>query len=104
MLLFNSLFLSSVLLLAAKRVNCLWPGVVVDPGTCSVQQTNSINLALNEAQAMAQVAHARTVATVDLTSPAGDRRVVYNNYERFFGANTPGGSSFRVSMVVGRRF
>jgi len=104
MLLFNSLFLSSVLLLAARRVNCVWPNVIVDTVTCQAQQANALNQAFNEALAIAQVARARTVAAFDLTSPPGDRRVVHNNFQWFFGANTLQGLDFRKLMVLGRRF
>lgn len=53
---------------------------------------------------MAQVAYDRTVAAADLTSPAGDRRVVTNTFDTYFGVTDPLGRQYRLSHVLGRRF
>jgi hypothetical protein len=55
--------------------------------------------------AMAQVAHRRTVAARDQTSPAGDQRVVINTFNTYFGVtNAADGRPFRLSSVIGRCF
>ena len=55
--------------------------------------------------AMAQVAYDRTVAARDLTSSVGDRRVVTNTFNTYFGVtNAADGRPYRLSSVLGRRF
>lgn len=100
MLSFSSLFLLTVLLLEVRRVN----GVNIDRTTCSNLNANSITRALNDMVAMAQVAYDRTVAATDLTSTVGDRRVVTNTFDTYFGVTEAEGRQLRVSHVVGRHF
>lgn len=53
---------------------------------------------------MARVAHDRTVAARDETSSLGDRRVVINNFNTYFGVEETGSRQYRVSSIIGGHF
>jgi hypothetical protein len=95
---FNSLFLSIVLLLVV-RCN----GLTFDR-TCSRLNQYGITRAYNDMVAMAQVAYDRTVAASEMRSPPGERRVVTNTFNTYFGVTPADGRQYRLSNIIGRRF
>jgi hypothetical protein len=104
MLSFSSLFLSTLLLLAARKGNCA-PNVDVDRVTCSNLNAITIARAFEEMLDIAQVAYTRSVGADTATSPAVDRRVVINNFETYFGGTTVvDGRTYRLSQVIGKVF
>ena|SRR6266480_6451311 len=98
---YSSLLLFTVLGLLIIRCNGI-PNVVIDRITCGPLYANVITRGFNDMVAMAQTAHDRTVAARDLTSPAGDRRVVTNTFNTYFGVAQ--GLSYRLSNIIGKRF
>ena len=101
MLPFRTLFLSTVLLLVVIRGS---GAANIDRATCSNLNANTIARAYNDMVAMARVAYDRTVAARDQTSSLGDRRVVTNTFDTYFGVTYAGGRQYRLSNIIGRRF
>lgn len=100
MLLYTAKFLSTIVLLLVVR-RCNGALTYNFDATCSDQDKTTITNAFNEMLAMANTAYTRTTAARVMSSPPGDRRVVTNTFNSYFGVTPDTGRDFRISNVIG---